>query len=328
MTTFRPHPNNVSTTLAGAYTAGGTTLTLASGAGPLFGNTFPMLATVAQAGSYGSPGEVDTIYSVTARTGDVLTIAAGGVEGTTDRNYAIGDRVEVRWTDGLAKSIEGAVNTLETTTTNIQAGLLISQPNNTTGAVGLQITSTWNNSAVGFNALYMSITDTGSTPTSNLMAGLVGGVVKWRVDKTGTILAGAADGALITTGTIAPARLATAGTPGANSFLRGDQAWVGVWNQTVLKSGPYTMAVNDRVVLVDPSSGSWILTLPSAAAAIGNEYLITNNIAHASNTVTIQRQGSDGIDAVISVVLSCTTQFKYYRLVCVSTGLFVVAGSG
>jgi hypothetical protein len=327
-TIFKPHPDNVSTTLASAYTAGGTSLTLASGTGAAFGNTFPMLATVAQASSYGSPAELNTIYSVTARSGDVLTITAGGQEGTIDRNYAIGDRVDVRWTDGLAKAIEGAVNSLETTTTNIQTGLVVNQGTITSNIWAINTSATWNAPGTTVSHWVATITDTASSAASYLQyMSIVGQGAKWAIDKTGKIINGAADGGLITTGTIVPARLAAAGTPSITTWLRGDGAWASFWPAAVAKSSIYTMSAQDRVVLVDPSSGSWTLTLPAAAAAVGNEYLITNNVTHATNTVTIQRQGSDGVNSSLSVVLSCTTQFKYYRLLCVSTSLFITVGS-
>jgi hypothetical protein len=322
MTTFRPHPNNVSTTLAGAYTAGGTTLTLTAGTGPSFGSIFPMLVSVAQAASYGSPGEVNTIYSVTARTGDMLTIAAGGAEGTTDRNYAVGDRVDVRWTDGLAKSIEGAVNSLETSVASVQAGLLISQPNNTTGAYPLQITSTWNNAAQGFAAIVVQITDTASTAGSYLELMQVGGANKWTIDKTGKVITGAADAALITTGTIAPARLGTA-TPAGNKWLRGD----GVWAPLFI-ANPYatTTTVADRDTFVYCNPGSAItLTMPSVANVFDQEFIFWNSTA---NAVTLQRAGSDvflpgvGLTQTLAGVVG-----KYLRMVAVNGIGWLVTGS-
>ena len=113
-TTFRPHPNNVSTALAGNYTAGSGSLVLASGTGAAFGSVFPLTVTAITAATYGTPGEVLTIFNVTGRTSDTLT-GVSATEGTTDRAYAIGDRVECRWTSGLAAVVETAVNALENT---------------------------------------------------------------------------------------------------------------------------------------------------------------------------------------------------------------------
>jgi hypothetical protein len=53
---------------------------------------------------------------------DTLT-GVSATEGTTDRAYAAGDRVEVRWTGGLATAIEGAVNGVENST-GITAGVI------------------------------------------------------------------------------------------------------------------------------------------------------------------------------------------------------------
>jgi hypothetical protein len=114
-TSFRPHPNNVSAALAANYTAGSGSLVLASGAGAAFGSTFPMTVTVAQAANVGLTTEVNTIFTVTGRTTDTLT-GVSAAEGTTDRAYAIGDRVEPRWTGGLAAAIETAVNGVESST--------------------------------------------------------------------------------------------------------------------------------------------------------------------------------------------------------------------
>jgi hypothetical protein len=54
----------------------------------------------------------DTIYKAAAVPGDTLTIA-GPIEGTTDRNDAPGDVVEVRVTAGTSGDLQGAVGALE-----------------------------------------------------------------------------------------------------------------------------------------------------------------------------------------------------------------------
>jgi hypothetical protein len=248
MTTFRPHLNNVSTTLFSAHASGSGSLSLAPATGSKFGSTFPFTVTVITAATYGSPAETLTVFNVTGRTTDTLT-GCTAIEGTTDQAFSVGDRVEMRWTNALATAIEGAVNGVE----------------NSTG---------------------------------------------------------------ITAGVIAPARLGGLGTPSNTTWLRGDGAWTPQWPGVLSKSTNYTMLATDRVIFADPTSGSWTLTLPAASAAQGNEYLVTNPAAHATNTVTIQRQGSDGVNNGISVVLSCVTQFKFVRLLCVSPSNFVVVGSG
>ena len=121
-TSFRPHPNNVSTALASNYTAGSGSLVLASGTGAAFGSTFPLTVTVAQAANVGLTTEVNTIFTVTGRTSDTLT-GVSATEGSTDRAYAIGDRCEARWTGGLATAIETAVNGVENST-GITSGVI------------------------------------------------------------------------------------------------------------------------------------------------------------------------------------------------------------
>lgn len=117
-TTFLPHPNGVTTTLQSSYTAGSGSLVLATGTGSRFGTTFPIRVTVAAQATYGTPSEVLTIFDVIGRSNDTLTGVAAS-EGTTDRNYAAGDRVEVRWTNGMAAAIEGAVNALEAASASV-----------------------------------------------------------------------------------------------------------------------------------------------------------------------------------------------------------------
>jgi hypothetical protein len=121
-TVFKAHPNNVSVPLGAAYTAGSGSLVLQNGGGVRFGTTFPLVATVATAASYGQPGEINSIFLVTGRTGDTLT-GVSATEGSTDRNFDVGDRCDCRWTDGMARSIEGAVNGVENSA-GITAGVI------------------------------------------------------------------------------------------------------------------------------------------------------------------------------------------------------------
>jgi hypothetical protein len=93
-------------------------LTLAAGGGAMF----PSLSagqwyriTVIQWQKAYSPSATIvnyTIYRATAVSGDTLTIA-GPIEGTTDRNNALGDVVEVRVTAGTIGDLQGAVGALE-----------------------------------------------------------------------------------------------------------------------------------------------------------------------------------------------------------------------
>jgi hypothetical protein len=244
-TTFRPHPNNVSTSLASAYSAGGGSLVLAAGTGAAFGSTFPMTVTVAQAANVGTTAEVNTIFTVTGRTTDTLT-GVTAAEGTTDRAYAAGDRVEVRWTGGLATAIETAVNGVE----------------NSTG---------------------------------------------------------------ITAGVIAPARLGT-GTPGSGNWLRGDGAWVPRYNNVGVTNGNRTIGPTETLCWCDATAGNLVLTMPSAAAVGGQEFLFVRADSSA-NTITLTRAGTDQFwPGGTTTLLLPTTNGKYLRMMAFSS-LWVTVGS-
>lgn len=119
MTSFATPLNDASASVGpGGYAAGSGVLTLAAGGGAMF----PSLSagqwyriTVIQRQWAYSPSATlvnYTIYKATAVSGDTLTIA-GPIEGTTDRNYAPGDVVEVRVTAGTIGDLQGAVGALE-----------------------------------------------------------------------------------------------------------------------------------------------------------------------------------------------------------------------
>ncbi len=110
-TTFNTPINNVRSTLQSSHTSGSGTLAVATGTGTLFGSTFPLRVTVVTAASYGTASEVLTIFSVTARATDSLTVTA--IEGTSDAPYAAGAFVEMRDTAGSFSDIHTAVNALE-----------------------------------------------------------------------------------------------------------------------------------------------------------------------------------------------------------------------
>jgi hypothetical protein len=111
-TQFSTFVNNTYATLAtGGHTSGSGSLVLTAGQGAQFGSTFPFRVTVVTAGTYGTTAETLTIFSVTGRSTDTLTVSV--VEGSTDRNYAAGDVVEMRWTAGEANLISTAINAIE-----------------------------------------------------------------------------------------------------------------------------------------------------------------------------------------------------------------------
>jgi hypothetical protein len=115
MTTFKTLVNNLFTTLGASYTAGSGTMTLSSGTGSLFGTVTPsnpVRFTVITVGSYGTTSEILTIFRATGIAGDVLSGVAA-IEGTTDRNYGAGDKVECRPTQGSYGDIHAAINAIE-----------------------------------------------------------------------------------------------------------------------------------------------------------------------------------------------------------------------
>src|SRR5690349_16637928 len=82
-------------TLAIAYTTGGTTLTVASGHGSRFGSTFPIYVTCITDATVHTDSETRTHFEVTGRTNDQLT-GVSVVSGSTDRNFSVGDAIEMR----------------------------------------------------------------------------------------------------------------------------------------------------------------------------------------------------------------------------------------
>jgi hypothetical protein len=112
--------DNFTAALAASYAAGSGTLALAPGSGAILAGKLaalgypsvspaaPLRITVVTQATYRSAAEVVTIFSVTGRSGDVLT-GATAIEGTADRNYAAGDRAECRWTAGGVQEIQAAL---------------------------------------------------------------------------------------------------------------------------------------------------------------------------------------------------------------------------
>jgi hypothetical protein len=129
-TPFPAPVNDLATTLAGTRTVGGSTLTLASGAGTKITTALaelgygppssikPLRVTVTKA-AYTGRGDISVIQA-TGLTGDVLN-GCTVVEGTPDQAFAIGDVVEVDPTAGVIKAIEDAINALETATIDASA---------------------------------------------------------------------------------------------------------------------------------------------------------------------------------------------------------------
>lgn len=115
VTTFATPLNNVSSKIgASGYTAGSGTIVLSSGGGAQFPNpvspNYYRITVIAAAFAYVPTASSAnyTIFPVTAVSSDTLTIGAP-LDGTSDRNYAEGDVVEIRETAGTIQDIQTRV---------------------------------------------------------------------------------------------------------------------------------------------------------------------------------------------------------------------------
>jgi hypothetical protein len=295
-TTFKPHLNNVSTTVAQPYTAGSGAMFVASGTSPAFGGTFPVIFTVITASSYGTTAETYTIYQATGRTGDQFT-GLSALEGTTDRAYAIGDRVEVRWTDGLAKTIESAVNTIENAYATDTLVVHLAGTETISGAKTFSSTTTMNGN---LNVVGAAIITGNGSGLTNLNA------------------------SNLATGTAAAARLGTA-TPSNTTWLRGDSTWASNFAPNSQTGATYTILPTDTFLLCGPT-GTMNVTLPSATASIaGTEFVILN---YSTQTVNINRSGTDIIQPgnLTTYTFPSNSPGKFLRLMSY-TGQFWIVGS-
>lgn len=147
-TTMHTLANNVAgLTLASPYTAGSTTFTLSAGA-TSFPTTLPCRMTVITAATYQTSSETLTIYEVTAvnTSTQVITITAGPQEGTTDRNYAALDKVDLRFTaaggNDLNTAVTPIVNTGISAAGTTQGGATVIATPSFFGTPALNIVST------------------------------------------------------------------------------------------------------------------------------------------------------------------------------------------
>jgi hypothetical protein len=133
-TTFHAPRNGVSTTVASPRSIGGSTITVATGDGALFGSTFPTIVTAARSGT------VLAIFEVTARTGDNLTVS-GAIEGTADVALLAGDVLEMRPTALAITEIHTAVHALEALqSTTVYTSSSYSNPSWLTTLAGSKLT--------------------------------------------------------------------------------------------------------------------------------------------------------------------------------------------
>lgn len=103
------------------------------------------------------------------------------------------------------------------------------------------------------------------------------------------------------------------------TFAYANEAWLknirfplsNLIKQTVTKSSNVTLTSSERLVYGDTSGGSVTLTLP-AASAVGANTVLSVQKTSASNTLTIQRGGSDTVEGGTSV--SLTANYGRYDL--------------
>lgn len=126
---FEVPVNNASTKVGiSGYTAGSGSMVLILGGGAFFpslsGNQFLKVTVIQSAFAYvpAAPTSTYTIFKVTGVSGDTLTIDST-LEGTTDRNYAYLDVVEIRTTAGTFLEIDKAIVNLNPSLITMQAAL-------------------------------------------------------------------------------------------------------------------------------------------------------------------------------------------------------------
>lgn len=94
---------------------------------------------------------------------------------------------------------------------------------------------------------------------------------------------------------------------------------------TVVKSAAYTMTIDDYETEIDSSGGAVTITLPDLATAIGRDFVI-RKISSDSNTVTIQRAGTDTITRAGLTSVTLTSDGDWWKLHAGSTRWELVDG--
>lgn len=124
------YSNNASSVLAGAITSGATSLEVADGSAfpaPTGGASF--LLTLAEVDGNGNESAWE-IVKVSARVGNVMTIARGK-EGTTARAWADATRCELRLTSGALNAIGTPIDATYTYTDGVLTGIAETLPSGT-----------------------------------------------------------------------------------------------------------------------------------------------------------------------------------------------------
>jgi len=258
---------------------------------------------------------------VTARNGDTLTIS-GPIEGTTDHDFVADDRVDVRWTDGLAKTIEGAVNTLETnsvstastyidppwisslagakiagniagsaasitgTITTSQVSNLSSWPGSAAiTTLGTIATGTWQGAVINKTYLDATLVNTSGSYANPAWITSLGGA-----KVTGNITGNAAT----ITGTITTSQVSDLGSwPGSAAITSLGTVATGTWQGSVIapaKLGTGTPSAATRL----RGDGSWFqtwndagLTKTGAYTMLATDTFVACNLAAGAFTVTL-----------------------------------------
>lgn len=131
------------------------------------------------------------------------------------------------------------------------------------------------------------------------------------------------------TSVVAKVRGITAPTPAATddrkylAYLHGSLAYVlhGIQRRTVTKTGNYTITLDDGFVAVDATAGAVTITLPTAAAAAGFEFIV-KKIDASANAVTLDGDGAETIDG--AATLSLPTQYASAAVLSDGTTWWVV----
>jgi hypothetical protein len=123
MSLYTPQNRVIGLQLAAAHQAGSGSLQLQAGQGARITGPFPARATVVTQATYGlGAAEVATIFGVTAVAGDVVTVA-GAIDGTTDRNFGVGDYFEMRASAGYIGDLNTSVTALNASVAALNAGV-------------------------------------------------------------------------------------------------------------------------------------------------------------------------------------------------------------
>lgn len=86
-----------------------------------------------------------------------------------------------------------------------------------------------------------------------------------------------------------------------------------VLNESAVKTSAYTITATDEVVLVDPTSAGFTVTLPTAVGVAGKTYIL-KNVSTSTNTITMASTSSQTIDTASagSTTIAASTGVKRF----------------